>query len=115
MKTGQRSRKPLDVDYIEALEDFDTRKEFIHRMSCLITVSRVLTLPRSAKAVGRNKGFRGRHYVVHKEGSLQSPIHLSRNFAGAQGVSFNRPKAPVLIVVNRSSSQTKVTTCMRLP
>jgi hypothetical protein len=70
MKTGQRSHKPLDVDYIQALEDFDTRKEFIHRMSCSIRVSHVLTLPRSAEAVGRNKGFRGRHYVVHEKGSL---------------------------------------------
>jgi hypothetical protein len=26
-----RSQKPLDVDYIEALDDFDTRTEFIHR------------------------------------------------------------------------------------
>lgn len=26
-----RSQRPLDVDYIQALEDRDTRKEFIHR------------------------------------------------------------------------------------
>jgi len=33
MRTGRPSKKPLDVDYIEALEDLETRTEFIHRES----------------------------------------------------------------------------------
>jgi Ras GTPase-activating-like protein IQGAP2/3 len=31
MRTGMRSRKPLDVDYVTAVEDRETRTEFIHR------------------------------------------------------------------------------------
>ncbi|KAG8821050.1 hypothetical protein FRC18_011521 [Serendipita sp. 400] len=40
MRTGMRSRLPLDVDDIQALEDIDTRKEFIHHLQKLLAATR---------------------------------------------------------------------------
>ncbi|KAG8822729.1 hypothetical protein FRC17_009483, partial [Serendipita sp. 399] len=40
MRTGMRSNRPLEVDDIQALEDIDTRKEFIHHLQKLLAATK---------------------------------------------------------------------------
>lgn len=74
MRTGVRSNKPIDVDYIQALEDLDTRTEFIHRKYLHPMSLKQLPIyffhPRPSKIARCNEGLCRSHHLVYKEGTI---------------------------------------------